>query len=363
MILAKSLRFRSALSRLALILTLAGLAAGCQSAERTVRAAVSDGGWRVVERLGEARYQTADDDGWSPAMPASILAYGSRIATGAGGRLILARPGQHVSAGPASQFTLPGAAPGAPLEQRAGWLRYRVADGDGGRLLVVTPFLEIEVASTVFDVTVSTTATEVSVEQGEVRIATPDGLREIELGAGQSAYAGGARGAALAFRRTAAAPLEPVEAIILPAIHARPEVREGRTVPLARRADHAGSRASTSGAAASEAVVPIAKVDIAAGAAATRRARPQPSPEASPLMPGEAAVDARPPVERSAADAGLMPPPSEAARRALARQEAGEQPSEAPPPTAFDRLSEGIVDGLPGALHPQNAPIDARRSF
>ena len=46
-------------------------------------------------------------------------------------------------------------------------------------------------------------------------IATPDGLRQIELGAGQSAYAGGAAADALAFRRTAGAPLEPVEAIRL----------------------------------------------------------------------------------------------------------------------------------------------------
>jgi len=363
MILAKGLRSRSALARLALILTAAGLVAGCQNAGRAERTAVPDGGWRVVERLGEARYQPAAGGGWSPAMPASTLADGSRVATGAGGRLIVARPGQHISAGPASRFTLPDAAPGAPLDQRAGWLRYRVAEASPGRLLVVTPFLEIEVASTVFDVTVSTTATEVSVERGRVRIATPDGRRQIELDAGQSAYAGGTHGDSLGFRRTAGAPLEQVAAIVLPAMYPRPGMHEGRSAPAVWRVDYAGSRASTSGAAASEAAVPMAKAAMATSAAARLRARPQPSSALSPAMPGEGAIDARPAAERSAEGARIVPPLSEAARRAVARQEAGDQAAEELPPTAFDRLSEGMVDGLPGAVRSPNPAVDARRSF
>ena len=347
---------------MALMLTAAGLAASCQSAGRTERTAVPDGGWQVVERLGEARYQPTAGGGWSPAMPGSSLADGSRVATGAGGRLMVARPGQHISAGPASRFTLPNAAPGAPLDQRAGWLRYRVAEATPG-LLVVTPFLEIEVASTVFDVTVSTTATEVSVEHGRVRIATPDGLRQIELDAGQSAYAGGAPGDSLGFRRTAAAPLEQVAAIVLPAMHPRPAMHEGRSAPAAWRADYAGSRASSSGAAASAAAVPMARAEMAASAAASPRARPQPSRAAGPAMPGEGAVDAGPAAERSAEGARIVPPLSEAARRAVARQEAVDQAAEELPPSAFDRLSEGMVDRLPGTLRSQNPAVDARRSF
>lgn len=370
MILPNGLRSRSAVARFVLILTVAGLAAGCQSAARTVRPAVPDDGWRVVERLGEARHQAAVGGGWSPAMPASTLEGGSRIATGAGGRLIVARPGQHISAGPASRFTLPDVTLGAPLEQAAGWLRYRIAEASPGPLLVVTPFLEIEVASTVFDVTVSTTATEVSVEQGRVRIATPDGLREIELGAGQSAYAGGASGAALAFRRTAAAPLEPVEAIVLPAMHPRPEMREGRSLPLDRGMRYAGSRASSSGAAASAALVPMAKAEAASRIAASpaRPAAapwvppPRPARTASPAPPDAGAMQVRPAVERSAEGGRSMPPLSEAARRAVA-PEPGEEVSEALPPTAFDRLSEGMVNGLRGVLRTPKPAVDARRPF
>ena len=368
MVLAKRLRCPSAFSRLAPILIVAGLAAGCQNGEQSAGPAAPAGGWQVVERLGEARYQAAAGGGWSPAMPASTLADGSRVATGAGGRLIVARPGQHISAGPASQFTLPVAAPAGPLEQRAGWLRYRVADGPAGGLRVVTPYLAIEVFGTVFDVTVSATATEVSVQHGRVKIATPDGQRQIELGAGQSAYAGGVRGESLAFRRTAGAPLEQVEVIVLPAMHPRPGVHEGRAVPAAWRADHAGSRASTSGAAASEAAVPIAKARIAASAAAPPAppvaAGPAPPPRApGPAMPGDGASHARPPLGRSAAGARVMPPLSEAARGALARREARGRAAEALPPTAFDRLSEGMVDGLPGTLKTPHPAVDARRSF
>ena len=370
MILPNGLRSRSALARFVLILTVAGLATGCQSAARTARPAVPDDGWRVVERLGEARYRAATGGGWSPAMPASTLEGGSRIATGAGGRLIVARPGQHISAGPASRFTLPDATPGAPLEQAAGWLRYRIAEPSPHRLLVLTPFLEIEVAGTVFDVTVSTTATEVSVEQGRVRIATPDGLREIELGAGQSAYAGGASGAALAFRRTAAAPLEPVEAIVLPAMHPRPEMREGRSLPLDRGTHYAGSRASSSGAAASAALVPMARAKVASRVAASP-ARPAAAPWVPPPRPARAGSPAPPdagampvrPVERSAEDGRIMPPLSEAAPRAVAPEEPGEDALEALPPTAFDRLSEGMVEGLRGTLRAPNPAVNAHRSF
>jgi hypothetical protein len=209
----------------------------------------------------------------------------------------------------------------------------------------------------------------VSVEQGRVRIATPDGLREIELGAGQSAYANGADGAALAFRRSAAAPLESVEAIVVPAMHPRAEIREGRSTPFERGTDLAGSRASSSGAAASEAVVPITKAAFATRTAATPlraaapHARPQPAHAARPAMPAGGAVAVRPAIQPRAGEGRVVPPPSEAARGAIARQEGGEERSEAPPPTAFDRLSDGMVNGLPGVLRMRNPPADARRPF
>ena len=115
-------------------------------------------------------------------------------------------------------------------------------------------------------------------------------LREIELGAGQSAYANGAGGAALAFRRSTAALPEPVESIVLPAMHPRADIREGRPTPFDRDTEFAGSRASSSGAAASEAVVAITKAEFAA-----RIAAPPLRPLAAPHLRPQPAHAARPP--------------------------------------------------------------------
>ena len=214
MILANGARPRAVLWRLLPILFGAGLLAGCQSASEVAPPAVQAADWRVVERSGEARYLAPGTSGWAPVMPAAALPGGSQVVTGDGGRLILARATDHVSAGPASRFNLPDATAGATLEQSAGRLRYRL--GEASPLAVATPALAIHVQDSAFDVTVGGSATEVAVERGRVRVATPDGEREIELGAGQSAEAGSRR--PLAFRTAGGQPLQPVERTILPAL-------------------------------------------------------------------------------------------------------------------------------------------------
>ena len=240
MILAKRIAPRTPYARLALGLIGGALLGGCQSLQPSAPAEVQADGWRVVERLGDARYLAPDASGWAPALPAATLPAGSQVATGAGGRVILARDGDHISAGPTSRFSLPPAAPGGSLEQQAGGLRYRVAPTATEALVVETPFLEIAVRGTVFDVTVSPTATEVTVEAGQVRIATPDGLRHIELEAGQSAYAGGPTGAQLAFRRAQGEPVEAGRGD-RPARDA-PEARADRRPSPAGTADARGRR-------------------------------------------------------------------------------------------------------------------------
>ena len=82
----------------------------------------------------------------------------------------------------------------------------------------------------------------------------------------------------------------------------------------------------------------------------------------SPAPPDAGAMQVRPALERSAEGGRSMPPLSDAARRAVA-PEPGEEVSEALPPTAFDRLSEGMVNGLRGTLRTPQAAVDARRPF
>jgi hypothetical protein len=371
--LAKGLCPRTAFSRLALILIGSGLLAGCQGATPRPAPEVLADGWRVVERLGDARYLAPGASGWSPAIPATTLPSGSRVATGAGGRVILARNGDHVSAGPASRFSLPPVGPGAILEQHAGWLRYRIGEAPAHMMVVETPFLAIEVRGTVFDVTVSQTATEVAVERGQVRIATPDGRRQIELEAGQSAYAGGP-GDELAFRRGQGAPLEAVEPTILPAMHPKVGVSEGR--PLTPPLTIEGSAANRSGTAASEATVPIATAvatanhpDRAAGMRTRRAERfaadvtgePDSRAVIGDAIEAPAAVDDLNPADAAEVDrapAGAASAGSSAGPHPTGKRAAEERASGGSRPL-FDRLTEGMVDGVPAARPAQEPPNDA----
>jgi hypothetical protein len=282
--------------------------------------------------------------------------------------VILARNGDHVSAGPASRFSLPPAGPEAILQQRAGWLRYRIAAVPPHIMVVETPFLAIEVRGTVFDVTVSPTATEVSVEQGQVRIVTPDRRRQIELESGQSAYAGGPAGDELAFRRGQGAPLEPVEAIVLPAMHPKAGVSQGRPP-----ATIDGRAANRSGTAASEATVPIATAvvsanspDRAAGERAPRSAADVVGPSESGAVSADAieapaAVDDLSPGDAAAgepAPTGAAAAGSTAGSRPTGNHATEERPS-AGSRSLFDRLTEGMVDAVPAARPSQQQPDDA----
>ncbi|HSA82826.1 MAG TPA: FecR domain-containing protein, partial [Geminicoccaceae bacterium] len=346
-----------------------GLLAGCQGAPSPAPEVTTDG-WRVVERLGDARFLAPGASGWSPAIPATTLPSGSEVATGTGGRVILARNGDHVSAGPASRFSLPLAGPGAILEQRAGGLRYRIAAAPPQVMVVETPFLSIEVRGTVFDVTVTATATEVSVEQGQIRIVTPDRRRQIELESGQSAYAGGPAGDNLAFRRGQGAPLESVEAIVLPAMRPKAGVSEGR--PPAMPGTIEGGAANLSGTAASHATVPIATAVAAASSpdrvAAMRSRRTERSASvtgprdsravsvdavAAPASIDDLSAAEGDPVPPGGGDAGSTAGPRPASNYATKpRPGAGGRP-------LFDRLTEGMVDAVPAARPSQEQPADA----
>jgi hypothetical protein len=297
------------------------------------------------------------------------------VATGTGGRVILTRNGDHIAAGPASRFNLPPDGPDPVLEQRAGWLRYRIADAPPNMMVVDTPFLAIEVRGAVFDVTVTQTATEVSIERGQVRIATPDGRRQIELEAGESAYAGGASGEGLAFRRGQGEPLEAVAPTILPAMQPKAGVGEGRhqAAPLMIE----GGAANRSSTAASQALVPIAAVATAdspaRGGMPTRLAdRPavdvagghdrQPGtgdPDQTPAAVDELRPPAAPAVDRAppgAASPGSIAGPRPTGQNAITeRSGAGGR-------SLFDRLTEGMVEGVPAA-RPAKEPLNDANSL
>ena len=330
----------------------------------------------MVERLGDARYLAPAASGWSPAIPAATLPGGSQVATGTGGRVILARNDSHLSAGPASRFSLPPVGAGAVLQQHAGWLRYRIADPAPQTMVVETPFLAIEAGSAVFDVTVSQTATEVLVERGQVRIATPDGRRRIELEGGQAAYAGGPGGDGLAFRRGQGEQLEAVEPIVLPAM--RPKAAVGESRPQATPLTIEGGAANRSGTAASQAAVPIATAanspqraarmaehraelpaaELAGGPgsrALTHDEIEAPASRHEPSPPAAAEVDRAPPktAPPATAPAGAAGKPQPSAKHATEERASRHSRS------LFERLTEGMVDAVPAARPSEEKPSDA----
>ncbi|MGH6901829.1 MAG: FecR domain-containing protein [Geminicoccaceae bacterium] len=200
-----------------------GALTACASTSGAPHDGAGADGWRVVERVGEARHSPPGDATWRATITGQAIVDGSEVTTGRGGRLIIARPGRHLSVGPASRFVLPHPDWDDRLEQRAGWLRYRVESTDAEPFRVRTRSLAIEIVAAILDVRVDQSAVDVTVTEGKVRLATPDGLRRTELAAGQSAAARGPGGTQLAVRAGPERPLEPVDPLIIPAFDPIPK--------------------------------------------------------------------------------------------------------------------------------------------
>ena len=305
--------------RLATLVALASLTA-CASipGERTAEA-VADG-WRVIERIGEARHLSPGDGSWRATITGRPISEGSEVTTGPGGRLIIAMPGRHISVGPGSRFVLPSPDWDDRLEQRAGWLRYRMQVTDAAPFRVRTRSLDIEFMAAILDVRVDQGAVDVTVTEGKVRLATPDGLRRTEIAAGQSARASGPGGTRLAVRSAPEEALESVEPLIIPAV--RPNATA--VAPVIERPAIAPEPGETAPR--------LADPDL-------RAPQPPRDPEATRRAPaGEAlegdklaAVSTRP-----AAVAGVATAATGAAPAVPATGRRGQ----------FQRLSEGMIDGV-----------------
>jgi hypothetical protein len=337
---------------LAALALLAGLCA-CATTAATPSVETPPPGWRIVERTGEARYLPPDNAAWVAATTGQALAGGSEIATGVGGRLIVDAPGRHLSVGPDSRFVLPGQ--DTWLEQRAGWLRYRIAAA-AQPFRIHTRSLELEVSSGVVDVHVNHLATEVTVKEGQVRVATPDGLRQTQMLAGQSARAGDV-GIALAVRLAPGQALQPIEPVVLPALQPKP-------APPGMAAATAPEAPPTA--------IPPAPSTSAPAAAASVRAGAEPLVLRQPTAP--ATMGPQPLANDPAAATARLGHGANPALRATRVESAGGRPAGADgsvgaiatasrpaDPAAirrskFERLTAGVLDGIqppqPARLEP-----------
>jgi hypothetical protein len=322
--------------RLAMLAVLGALTACATPAAEPETSSV---GWRVVERVGQARYSPPDAATWLAAVTGQPITDGSEVETGRGGRLILAMPGRHISVGPASRFVLPRHHGDDRLEQRAGWLRYRVVNAGAEPFRVRTPSLDLEFVAAILDVRVEQEAVDVTVREGEVRLATPDGLRRTEIAAGQSARASGLRDTQLAVRRAPEGAPESVDSLVVPAIQ---PARAATAAP--------GSEAG-----------PLAE-DPAEPLAAVLPAVPEPSEHTGPLAPHRPdELVLVPGVAVPGAHQGPQPAvhpvgTAEASPNMLAARDQGQPAGAAPavdrsdPSTErrakLERLTEGMLDGL-----------------
>jgi hypothetical protein len=305
------------------------------------QADLAEPGWRVVERLGEARYLAPGMPGWEEIPPGGMIPAGSQVATGRGGRLIVDHAASQLSASTDSRFILPGWESGESVRQTAGWLRYRIATAPAASFSIETPFLDLVVDDAVLDVTVGEDGTEVAVVSGRVRVRTLDERRQIDLHAGFTGFAS-LQGEALAVRRGPGERLEPVPPIVLPALH--PERGAAAAAPGAAErpslAAFAGRAATAANAFKPTMAAPAQPATTYAEKPLAPPSKPGPLPSAVPAPAGE---------ESDAALAVASP-----VAQTLPRAEA--EPAEAAPAAQsrrpFDALTEGLLDGLLPALPP-----------
>jgi hypothetical protein len=325
-------------------LALLGALCACATTSAEPRATAQPAGWHIVERTGEARHLPPATAAWLSATIGDALAGGSEVSTGRGSRLIVDAPGRNVSVGPNSRFVLPDG-DGDRLDQRAGSLRYRVAEA-ADPLLIHTESLELELLAGVVDVHVSHLTTEVSVKEGQVRVATPDGLRQTQMIAGQSARAGGADEVQLAVRMAPDAELQPVELVIVPAVQPKLAPAEMPTTSAATRAPTAGPPAPPP---SDMAPTPLTGRAVQAAPTVLRQAMP----EARPGVSADT-VDATAAADNAGAadDAGpAMTLPSEGdllgavdPQLPFATHRAPESPAAPFRRAKFDRLTAGMLD-------------------
>ena len=329
--------------RLATLVALAALTACASNSGQRQTEAVANG-WRVIERIGEARHLPPGDASWRATMTGRPINEGSEVVTGPGGRLIIAMPGRHISVGPASRFVLPRHDWDDRLEQRAGWLRYRVEAAGAAPFRAHTRSLDIEFEAAVLDVRVEQGAVEVTVTEGKVRLATPDGLRRTEIAAGQSAQASGPGGTLLAVRSAPEEGLEAVEPLIIRAIRPTPETAvpseiEGPAI-VPERAEALPAKPGDAHRRGSQ-----APYDPEAGRA------PNSAPKAHRAERSASPIDPTPAFVGPAGSGGLpgsSMPPTAMARPGLAGTTRDAAP--AVPETGrrgqFQRLSAGMIDGV-----------------
>lgn len=170
-----------------LIVAIMGLSvAGCQ------HHAPSDAGmpsqaWRVMESIGDVR--TTRDDGLqsAPLRPGETIGDNLTVTTSEGSLLILSRNGYQLTAGENTSFRLPAAKTASDLFLDHGWLRIRIANPVNREIRIKTVQFDINAAKATLTLRADPDSADLTVEAGSAVLATTDGRHRATLVAGATA--------------------------------------------------------------------------------------------------------------------------------------------------------------------------------
>lgn len=179
--------------------------AGCQHAPRPDQDR-SSMGWRVLERVGQARMVDENSPVSEVLRPGETLAHRTQVSNGKGALLILQKEGVQITAGEDTSFRLPGAAANASLDLDRGWLRLRLASAANKKTRIKTTHFDINTANATLTLRATSQGSNLTVEAGSITLATVDGLHHATLVAGAAAKMDRASGDDLLIRKASGRP-------------------------------------------------------------------------------------------------------------------------------------------------------------
>ena len=344
--------------------------AGCQHAPEAYRDK-SSMGWRVLERVGQARMVHDDSPASELLRPGETLGHHTQVINGRGALLILQKDGVQITAGEETSFRLPEATANSSLDLARGWLRLRLATAANQKTRVKTAHFDINTANATLTLRATPEGSDLTVEAGSITLATTDGLHHATLVAGAAAKMERASGDDLLIRkasgrpftRVAPLPAEPAGQASEPTPSAPIEIP---VEPVAEQPSMKAPPPPISAAAASDLSTIKKDVVILPASRPSRVDMPIPEmrlPEDSGRLPSglsspaprrnaPLAAIARPsfaePITRPAIAEPATRPSAPA--RAILQWSADPivRPADSSDPLQvdFDRLTEGLIDGL-----------------
>ena len=170
----------------------------------------SSTGWRVLERIGQARMVDGNSPAAETLRPGATLADHVQVINGKGALLILQKEGVQITAGEDTSFRLPATAANASLDLDRGWLRLRLATAANRELRIKTAHFDINTANATLTLRATPQGSDLAIEAGSITLATIDGRHHATLVAGAAAKIDQTSGDDLLIRKASGRPFTKV---------------------------------------------------------------------------------------------------------------------------------------------------------